>query len=179
MLPAYLFTSERLGFRNWLPDDMPGMAAINASPEVMRYFPATQDEAQTLAFIERMQKLYTEKGFCYFAVETLAEQDFIGFIGLAWQEYKAPFTPCVDIGWRLKPGAWGQGYATEGAQRCLAFAFDELHLDKVIATAPLVNVKSIRVMEQIGMKPLLQFRHPALTAHPQLELCAAYIIARG
>lgn len=172
----YCFTSARLGFRNWLPGDITAMAAINANPEVMRYFPATQDREQTAAFIDRMQKLYAARGFCYFAVETLAEKEWIGFIGLAWQEYDAPFTPCVDMGWRLKPEAWGKGYATEGAKRCLHFAFNDLGLQQVIATAPRVNRKSVRVMEQIGMKPLLQFKHPALLAHPELELCVAYSI---
>jgi RimJ/RimL family protein N-acetyltransferase len=178
MNTSYLFTSERLGFRNWCPADIAGMASINANPEVMKFFPATQDREQTAAFIKRMQQLYTERGFCYFAVETLEQEDFIGFIGLAWQEYTAPFTPCVDMGWRLKPEAWGKGYATEGATRCLAFAFSDLGLEKVIATAPLLNIKSISVMEQTGMQPLLQFKHPALTMHPELELCAAYIATR-
>lgn len=174
MNKPYIFTSARLGFRNWRPADVSAMAAINADPEVMRYFPATQNQEQTAAFIQRMQQLYAAKGFCYFAVETLADEDFIGFIGLAWQEYAAPFTPCVDVGWRLKPEAWGYGYATEGGKRCLDFAFNDLGLEQVIATAPLANVKSIKVMQQIGMQPLLQFKHPALTAHPALELCAAY-----
>lgn len=175
MHTSYIFTSARLGFRNWYPADSYRMAAINANPEVMKYFPGTQDTEQTAAFIRRMQKLYAEKGFCYFAVETLEQKEFIGFIGLSWQDYSAPFTPCVDIGWRLKPGAWGYGYAAEGGKRCLDFAFNDLHLGKIIATAPLANVKSVSVMERIGMKPLLQFKHPALSAYPALELCAAYV----
>lgn len=174
MNTGYIFTSARLGFRNWYPADVSAMAAINANPEVMKYFPGTQNHDQTAAFILRMQRLYAERGFCYFAAETLARGEFIGFMGLSRQDYYAPFTPCIDIGWRLKPEAWGHGYAVEGGKRCLDFAFNDLNLGQVIATAPLVNVKSIKVMEKIGMKPLVQFRHPALSDYPELELCTAY-----
>jgi RimJ/RimL family protein N-acetyltransferase len=160
----YLFTSERLGFRNWQAADLEPMTAINTDPEVMAYFPAPYDREQTAAFISRMQQLYTDKGYCYFAVEILNEHRFIGFTGLAWQTYEAPFTPCVDIGWRLRRTAWGHGYAAEGAARCLQYAFKELQIGEVNAVAPLANTRSVRVMKQIGMNPLLHFKHKALSA---------------
>jgi len=53
-------------------------------------------------------------------------------IGLAFQEYKTKFTPAIDIGWRLKRSAWGKGYATEGAKRCLEYAFNELKISRRI-----------------------------------------------
>jgi RimJ/RimL family protein N-acetyltransferase len=172
--PEYIFTSARLGFRNWNVTDLEPMTAINSDPEVMAYFPAPYDREQTSAFITRMQQMYADKGYCYFAVETLREQQFIGFIGLAWQTYEAPFTPCVDIGWRLSRLAWGHGYAREGARRCLEYAFGELQLDTVKAVAPVANERSVRVMKQVGMKPLFFFRHMALAEHPALENCVCY-----
>ncbi len=115
----YIFTSQRLGFRNWLDSDLPKMAAINADEEVMRFFPSTQTKAKTEEFIKRMQAQFEKHGFCYFAVEILESKALIGFIGLSEQTYKADFTPCVDIGWRLGRTHWGKGYATEGAKRVL------------------------------------------------------------
>ena len=44
-MSRYLFKSARLGFRNWLQDDLSPMIAINADPEVMLYFPATQGKS--------------------------------------------------------------------------------------------------------------------------------------
>ncbi len=99
---------------------------------------------------------------------------FIGFTGLSWVEYSAPFTPCVDIEWRLKREAWGKGYATRRAKCCLAFAFNDLELGKMIATAAVINLRSISVMKQAGMQPLLAFNHPALEAYPRLKPCIAY-----
>jgi RimJ/RimL family protein N-acetyltransferase len=46
----YLFTSERLGFRNWNDSDIEKMAAINNDPDVMEFFPATATYSQTADF---------------------------------------------------------------------------------------------------------------------------------
>ena len=78
----YLFVSERLGFRNWKKTDIKIMSGINADPIVMNYFPSVKTVNETIAFIERMQKQFTEKGFCYFAVDILESNELIGFIGL-------------------------------------------------------------------------------------------------
>ena len=128
----YLFTSNRLGFRNWLDDDLKPFAKLNADPVVMRYFPKTLSLIETENFITRAKKQFTERGYTYFAVEELKTQKFIGFIGLSYQTYEASFNPNVDIGWRLAQAFWGKGYATEGAERCLEFAFNNLSLKKLL-----------------------------------------------
>lgn len=103
----YLFTSSRLGFRNWKDSDLDRMAIINADKDVMEFFPSTQTREVTNDFIDRMQKQFAENGFCYFAVDLLETKELIGFIGLSKQEYDAGFeTPFVDIGWRLSKTTW-------------------------------------------------------------------------
>lgn len=171
---TYLFKSERLGFRNWLTEDHEKMSKINADPRVMEFFPAVQSKTQTLEFIERMQKQLTEKGFCYFAVDTLKAGEFIGFIGLFEQTYETDFTPCIDIGWRLHTNEWNKGYATEGAKRCLEYGFNDLKLEKIVAIAPKINVKSEQVMKKIGMKKIKEFKHPLLKHVLKLEDCVLY-----
>lgn len=170
----YTFQSERLGFRNWKDSDLSAMAAISANPAVMEFFPNTQSKEHTQAFIKRMQVAFEEKGFCYFAVDTLADQNFIGFIGLCEQTYETDFTPCVDIGWRLDPKFWGKGYATEGAKRCLQYAFEDLNLEEVLSIAPQINTKSIKVMDKIGMKKIKTFEHPLLLQDERLKSCVLY-----
>jgi RimJ/RimL family protein N-acetyltransferase len=173
---SYLFSSARLGFRNWLPEDLEAMAAINADPAVMQFFPATQTREDTAAFMDRMQQEYAAKGFCYFAVEVLENEEFIGFIGLCTQDFEASFTPCTDIGWRLKTTAWHKGYATEGAARCLEYAFGECGLKKLYAMAPVVNGPSINVMQKIGMHEVQHFIHPKLRDNERLQECVLYEI---
>ncbi len=176
MIPptTYLFESQRLGFRNWREEDLAPMCALNTDPGVMEFFPSMPDAQQTAAFVTKMQAQWTELGHCYFAVDRLDHSEFIGFIGLSVPNFEADFLPCTDIGWRLKRAAWGQGYAAEGAKRCLEYGFQTLGLSKIIAIAPEINLKSVRVMVQIGMCKVLQFAHPLLFAATHLQPCVLY-----
>jgi RimJ/RimL family protein N-acetyltransferase len=175
----YIFTSKRLGFRNWQTSDIPKMTAISSNPNVMRFFPSTQDETVTSGFLNRMKIECETKGFCYFAVDKLENGEFIGFIGLSEPSYESPFTPCVDIGWRLAEAAWNQGFATEGAKRCLEFAFENLQLKTVKAFAPEINLNSINVMQKIGMTKIGTFKHPRLKDFERLETCVCFEIDRN
>ncbi len=170
----YLFTSDRLGFRDWATADIPLMAAINADPVAMQYFPRTQTMEDTIAFVSRMQTQLKEKGYCYYAVDALVDNTFIGFIGISWQSFTSPCTPAIDVGWRLSPLHWGKGYATEGALRCLAYGFEQLQIPRLIAIAPAVNVPSIRVMQKAGMHFCGHFDHPMLQGDERLEDCVWY-----
>lgn len=175
---TYVIQTPRLQLRNWKNSDLAAMTAINQSPEVMRFFPNRPDKIATEAFLQKMRNQFAKSGYCYFAAELKDTQEFIGFIGLMYQEYEAPFTPCVDIGWRLKPSAWGKGYATEGAKSCLDYAFTELALSEIYSVAPVINTPSISVMKKIGMQQLSTFLHPALPDFPKLEECALYYISK-
>ncbi|KAA5537530.1 GNAT family N-acetyltransferase [Taibaiella lutea] len=176
MYNHYIFTSQRLGFRNWANNDVPLMTVINADIDVMEFFPATVTRVQTEQFIERMQDMFATKGYCYFAVDRLEDGAFIGFIGLGYQDYDAPFTPCTDIGWRLDKNFWNQGYATEGAERCLEYAFEDLKLQNIKAIAPEINTRSINIMQKIGMKKQSDFLHPKLADDERLKHCVCYEI---
>jgi RimJ/RimL family protein N-acetyltransferase len=57
----------------------------------------------------------------------------------------------IEFGYRLRPDAWGQGYASEGAAALLAHALARPGVRRVYAHALLANPGSIRVMEKIGM----------------------------
>lgn len=172
----YLFCSSRLGFRNWNNEDIPKMCAINADPMVMEYFPSLVGTNETTDFIVRMQHQFEQKKHCYFAVDELATGNFIGFIGLSEQTYKADFTPCVDIGWRLSPQYWNKGYASEGALACLDYAFNVLNLACVYATCPVINTKSENVMKKAGMFRVKNFIHPRLAGNERLQGCVLYRI---
>jgi len=170
----YIFTSKRLGFRNWKTSDIDILFEINSNKNAMQFFPSTQTKERTEAFITRMQNQFTEKGFCYFALEHIETNDFIGFIGLSLQTFKSDFTPAIDIGWRLHPNFWYNGFATEGARRCIDFGFNQLKLDEIIAVAPVINTPSISIMKKIGMKKIKNFKHELLREFPELETCVLY-----
>jgi len=170
----YIFKSERLGFRNWKKSDLSEFAKINADVEVMKHFPQTLTKIETSDFIDRLQKHYEKNGYNYFATEILKTGELIGFIGLAYQDLKTDFTPAVDIGWRLKKSAWGKGYASEGAKKCLDYAFNDLNLDKIISICTENNTRSENVMKKTGMKKIGEFKHPKLKKYPKYEKCICY-----
>lgn len=176
---AYIFQSDRLGFRNWTKEDLPEFAKMNADPEVMEHFPKALTEKESEDFIERLQAHYDKHGYNYFATEILKTGEFIGFVGLAYQNYETAFTPATDIGWRLKRTAWGFGYATEGAKRCVAYAFDELNLDRIISTCTQRNSRSEHVMKKIGMIKKGTFDHPRLKEFPDYQKCIWYELVRA
>ena len=176
MPEKYLFTSERLGFRNWIDSDIAKMINISSDPDVMEFFPAIAKKTETVEFIDKMKLMYIEKGYCYFAVDQLKDESFIGFIGLCYQIYESPVTPNVDIGWRLNKKYWNNGLATEGAKKCLEYGFNVIKLKNIISTTPKVNIKSIRVMEKIGMSQLTEFKHPRIQSENKLSDFVCYEI---
>ncbi|WP_323789813.1 GNAT family N-acetyltransferase [Psychroserpens sp.] len=176
MKKDYIFKSERLGFRNWNDSDLDEFANLNADLDVMEYFPKPLTRTETSDFIKRLRTHYETFGYSYFATDIIETGELIGFIGLAYQEYKTEFTPATDIGWRLKKSAWGNGYATEGAKKCLEFAFKNLNIESVISVFTEKNIKSESIMKKIGMVKIGTFNHPKLKAFPQYEKCICYKI---
>lgn len=179
--PDYVLRTARLGLRPWRDEDLEPFVAMNADPEVMRYFPAPWSRAQTVLFFDRLRRHHEQHGFCYFAVDRFpdapsAAPRWIGFVGLMHQDFAAPFTPCVDIGWRLDRVAWGHGYAVEAAKACLEYAFAKARLPEVHAIAPRTNQPSIRVMEKLEMRWIEDFDHSKLQEHPALRRCVHYRI---
>jgi RimJ/RimL family protein N-acetyltransferase len=57
----------------------------------------------------------------------------------------------LELGYRLRPDAWGRGFATEGAAALLADALRRPEVKRVYAHALLSNPASLRVMKRIGM----------------------------
>jgi RimJ/RimL family protein N-acetyltransferase len=173
-MKTYVLKTERLGLRNWLPSDAATFIKMCKDPEVMRFFPATMPEEETLAFIERLQLHYEKHGYTYFALDELETGNFIGFCGLAVQAWQSEYTPCVDLGWRLMKNAWGKGYATEAAQACLEAAKSDFKIREVFAFAPDLNLPSQKVMKKIGLTHVGNFQHPKIKDDSRFKTCVVY-----
>lgn len=61
------------------------------------------------------------------------------------------YTPEVGLFWALLPEHWGNGYATEAARAMVSYAFEELHLLRIVATTEHDNHQSVAVMRRLGM----------------------------
>jgi len=173
--------TERLWLRQWRDDDWAPFAALNADPEVMRYFPSTLDEQESNAFAYRQAALLEVRGWGLWAVEAVETGEFVGFVGLNQPRWQAAFTPCTEVGWRLARAAWGKGYATEGARAALAVAFGPLGLDEVVSFTTVENTRSRAVMERLGMirDPAEDFDHPNLPVDSPVRRHVLYRLPRA
>ena len=106
----------------------------------------------------------------------IGDAPFIGFIGLAVPSFDAPFTPCVELGYRLACEHWGHGYATEGSRAALEFGFTTIGLPEIVAMTAVDNQRSRRVMERLGMRrnPADDFDHPNIAADHRLRRHVLY-----
>jgi len=143
----WVLESRRLRLRQMRHDDLDVLCAIFSDPIVMRYFPApwTRDEVQ--AAVECNLRRYQEDGFGLWMV-VRKDKDVIGDCGLVRQEL--PTGSEIEVGYHFLPDAWGFGYATEAASRCLTHAFDVLKLPRVISLIRPENGPSRRVAERNG-----------------------------
>ena len=135
----------------------------------MEFMPARLSRAESDLLIEHIERHFRAYGFGLYAAELREEHRFIGFVGLALPTFDAPFTLCVEIGWRLCAEYWGRGLATEGASAVVRHAFEVLGLDALVSFTVPANIRSRRVMEKIGMthSPSDDFDHPNLgKGHP-------------
>ncbi len=146
-----MLNTDRLRLRRWRPEDRAPFAAMNADPEVRRYFPGLLTREQSDAAAARFDAALARDGFGLFALELPGEAGFIGFTGITRVTFEAPFTPAVAIGWRLSTAYWGRGLATEAARACLGFGFGTLGLSEIVAFCVPDNIASRRVMEKLGM----------------------------
>ena len=104
----------------------------------------------------------------------LSDNTLIGSIGLLLQgESRLSVGKNeAEIGYWLGEDFWGKGYVTEAALRVLQYAFDELHLTQLWASAYKENIASQRVLEKCGFRfhhtledflfPLIGERHTVL-----------------
>lgn len=157
-----------LQLRQWCASDREPFAALNADAAVMEFFPATLTRQQSDALANKIEELIARRGWGFWAVELTGLAPFIGFVGLHVPEHPLPFSPCVEIGWRLAPNYWGKGYACEAATAALQFAFERLGLDEVVSFTAALNLRSQAVMKRLGMQcDGALFQHPGVPpGHP-------------
>lgn len=178
---TFALRGERVLLRDWRDEDLPAWAAMNADPEVRRYFPGVLTAEQADGEAERIRAHGAREGFTFWALEIPGVADFAGFVGLLRTSIEAHFTPCVEIGWRLATPCWGKGYASEAAQLALDYGFDTLGLDEIVAMTTLTNLPSQAVMQRLGMRRRVEddFHHPRLAEDHPLRRHLLYRLQRA
>lgn len=145
-----VLTTARLRLEPLDDRHLEGMRRLNSTPEVMRFIsgrPETHDE--TLAIIARVKAAWQAHGYSWWAFIDRASGELIG-AGCIQHLARDPANP-LEIGWRLLPSMWGQGYASEAAHAMACFAFEVLAVDRLLAVCNQDNLASAKVMQRLGM----------------------------
>lgn len=170
--------TPRLILRQWQDRDIEPFAAMNADPEVMRYFPQRLSRLKSDAMLKRCCELIEQRGWGFWAVEHKQTGELVGMVGLHQLQDEFSFSPCVEVGWRLTRQHWGRGYATEAANESLRFAFEQLQLASVVSFTSVVNQPSQRVMQRLGMTDTGEnFAHPKIPEGHSLSEHVLYRIS--
>lgn len=155
---------------------------MNADPAVMEeHMPGVMTREASDASLARMGDAFDRQGFGVWAVELLGVSPLIGMVGLAVPRTPLPFSPCVEILWRLARVHWGHGYVTEAATAVLNDGFDRVGLDELVSFTVTANTRSRAVMERLGMRRAdgEDFDHPALPAGHRLRGHVLYRLSAG
>jgi RimJ/RimL family protein N-acetyltransferase len=173
--------TERLLLRHWRDIDRTPFAGMSADPEVMRHLDGVLDADAANAVIDRQQALIDRHGHGFWAMERREDGALLGFCGLRLGGH--PDTPVgqeLEIGWRLRRDAWGQGYAREAAAASIVWGWANLPHGRIAAWTVLQNTASWGLMLRLGMvhRPELDFNHPLFTADHPLSRHRVYTIDR-
>jgi RimJ/RimL family protein N-acetyltransferase len=174
MVELIEFETERLRLRQWKPADHAPFAALNADPKVMEFFPSPLTRIESDAMANRCQLLIEERVWGFWATESKVTQEFIGFVGLHIPSAELPFSPCVEVGWRLAVNHWGKGFASEAAKGALHVGFQLLGLREIVSFTTLRNLRSRAVMERLGMRESCTFEHPKVSQGSGLRTHCLY-----
>ncbi len=149
----YNMETERLLLIEISMDDLENIHRLHSVQEVDEYntlgIPTTIGETEKLTESMIMDRYKLPRNKYTWKICLKESGQFIGMAGFTLSNDKFKLG---EIYYKLHPGYWGNGYATETAKRLVKAGFDDFGLQKVEAGVASENIKSISVLEKIGMK---------------------------
>lgn len=144
--------TARLSIRRFTAADEDNLVNLNSDPEVMRYITGGQpvpgrEEIRDDILPFNLAAYDRHPGFGTWAADDVGTGQFLGWFHLRPRRSDG----LIDLGYRLRRSAWGNGYATEGSQALIDKGFSEHDIDRVVAETMNVNHASRRVLEKCGL----------------------------
>ncbi|MDG1330732.1 MAG: GNAT family N-acetyltransferase [Crocinitomicaceae bacterium] len=139
--------TDRLILRELQQDDAEYFFELNNDPNVLKYTGdvAFKSVKEARDFLKNYSH-YAKNGYGRWVVIRKSDHEFLGWCGLRKNE-----EGYVDIGFRIFQAYWGNGYATEAAQKSIDLGFEKFGLREIIGRTADDNHGSFRVLEKIGM----------------------------
>lgn len=139
--------TARLALRPFELADGPALYALHSDPEVTRYAGGLKNRAESDAILRRLIQRLEGTGFGLLAVEDKDSKLVIGWCGVQQMRHLDGY----EVIYALRQDRWGQGLALEASLAILEHAFGVDGLDGVHGLVFPENVRSIRVLEKLGM----------------------------
>lgn len=142
--------TERLYMRKLRNDDIDNYYEIMKKDEVGIWLGTSRGKTydETKLLIDKFSKQWDEKGYGVWGVIEKQSGELLGHCGLSYLKE----TSEIEILYAFDPEFWGHGYATESAIMALEYAFKNAKLDRIIALAKPLNIRSSNVIKKIGLK---------------------------
>ncbi|MBB6450657.1 RimJ/RimL family protein N-acetyltransferase [Geomicrobium halophilum] len=145
-----MFNSERLHFREMVPNDRSSLQTLFSDPVVMRFSEGTKTKQETEKWINQSMNDYRSFGVGYWIIEKRETGQFVGQCGLRPQKIQGEVR--MGFGYLLTRTFWGMGYGKEAAQACRTFSFEHLGLSTLTSLIHPYNLPSIKIAKSLGMK---------------------------
>lgn len=145
-----ILETERLYLRKMNQSDFEDLAEILQNSRVMYAYEHDFSDNDVQEWLDRQITRYKKYGFGLWAVILKNTDEMIGQAGLTMQSYKG--TEVLEIGYLLKERFWHHEYASEAANGCKKYAFEQLNRDKVYSIIKSDNYASMKVAKSMGMK---------------------------
>jgi len=168
VVKEFFLTTKRMGFSEWQSEDGGLAELLWGDPDVTKYICASgRFSAEDIANrLKREVDNLAEYGVQYWPVFELSGKELIGCCGL--RPYK---DGKYEIGFHLRPKYWRQGYANEGAEAVIQYAFSVLKAKGLFAGHNPNNVASSKVLFKLGFQYIGdEFYEPTGRYHPSYEL---------
>jgi RimJ/RimL family protein N-acetyltransferase len=155
---GFRLETERLILRDWHDADWEPFFRHTNTPVVMLWLGGELDEVGRTAQRTRVENCCANNGFCFWLVERKPDGGHLsgeplGMCGL--KRADAPGSTVegeFEIGWRLRKGAWGYGFAKEAAIASLEAAFEQFGAEEIYALTVEENAASWGLMKRLGMR---------------------------
>lgn len=146
-----ILETPRIILRRQTLEDLDSLYALYCDPDVVRYIPdAPRNYKETRAELEWHRNGHPKRPeLGLWATIHKETGQFIGRCGLLpWTiEHREE----VEVAYLLAKAYWGQGLGTEVAQAIVDYAFEVLHLSRLVCMVSPGNTASMKVAEKIGM----------------------------
>jgi [ribosomal protein S5]-alanine N-acetyltransferase len=142
--------TSRLDLREPVATDFADHRRLDGDPRVMRYIGDGKPRPAEITRLALRRFLRYPAIYAGLGVWHATRRDTGAFVGLFALIY-AGRSIDIEVGYRLLPEAWGQGFATEGARALVDYGFDDVGLDRIIGITHRDNRASQNVLRKAGL----------------------------